>query len=210
MTSPTWLNLPNKITVARLVIATLLFVLLSLEDHSKVGTHVLGSRSLFLNFAAIVFALCVATDWIDGYLARKWGMVTTFGRIADPFVDKIVICGALVYLISIAPTLIKPWFAVTVIAREFLVTSLRSYFESQGVAFGARWVGKAKMVLQSICVTTVLLYQANFEGVDSQFATVGYVACWCLIFATVIVTVGSAFEYVAASLKSGVDVVSKP
>ena len=94
------LNLPNQITLARLVIAVLLFVFLSLEI---ADWGVAGSRHNALNLAMVVFIFCVATDWLDGWLARHTGQETVFGRIADPFVDKVVVCGTFIYLTRLAP-----------------------------------------------------------------------------------------------------------
>ena len=108
-----WKNLPNLITISRLGIAVLLFAMLTLELQG----WGIGDRHLALNIATVAFILCVATDAVDGYLARKWKMVTAFGRLADTFVDKIVICGSLIYLVKFAPDLIKPWFVVIVVTR---------------------------------------------------------------------------------------------
>ena len=130
-----WLNLPNQITMARLLIVVLLFVFLSLEIR---GWGFIGNRHLALNLAMVVFIICVATDWLDGWLARRSGQVTVFGRIADPFVDKVVVCGTFIYLVKLTDH-IEPWFPVVLIGREFLVSGLRSYIESRGIAFGARW-----------------------------------------------------------------------
>ena len=142
--SKEWRNLPNMITLGRLAIAMLLFVMLTLE----ISGWGIGDRHLALNLAAVAFVLCVATDFIDGYIARRLKMVTAFGRLADTFVDKIVICGTLIYLVHLTPDLIRPWFVVIIVAREFLVSGLRSYMESHGIEFGARAGGKVKMVLQ--------------------------------------------------------------
>ncbi|MCA8961099.1 MAG: CDP-diacylglycerol--glycerol-3-phosphate 3-phosphatidyltransferase [Planctomycetes bacterium] len=194
---PEWLNLPNKITIARLVIAVLLFVLFSLQIHWEVG-----DRSVVLNLAAIVFSICVATDWLDGYLARRWGMVTTFGRIADPFVDKVVVCGSFVYLVKLVPNIVWPSVAVVIIAREFLVTGLRSYLESQGVPFGARWGGKIKMVVQSFAIPALLVYEANYAHLDSR-PWMGELFHWGsigLVIATLISTIISAWDYIAIAV----------
>ena len=130
-----WHNLPNLITLGRLGIALLLFTMLTLEIS---GWGIINDRHLALNIATVAFILCVVTDFIDGFVARRRKMVTTFGRLADTFVDKIVICGTLIYLVVLTPDLIRPWFVVIIVAREFLVSGIRSYMESQGVAFPAR------------------------------------------------------------------------
>ncbi|MCI0651323.1 MAG: CDP-diacylglycerol--glycerol-3-phosphate 3-phosphatidyltransferase [Planctomycetes bacterium] len=192
--SPHWLNLPNRITLARLLIAVLLFFMLTLQFDSDWAS----SQRLTLNLATIVFVICVATDWLDGYLARRYGMITVFGRIADPFVDKVVVCGACIYLVKIAPELIKPWFAAVLVAREFLVTSLRGFIESRGVAFGARLGGKVKMVLQSITLPVAMCFQANFAILppDDSVRIATYWTAWTLVVATLLATLISAWDYV--------------
>lgn len=196
-----WLNLPNKITLARLVIAVALFALLSIlliAEDRRWG----WDRSLILNIAVVTFVICVATDWLDGWLARRWGMVTVFGRIADPFVDKIVICGSFIYLIEITPLFVKPWIAVIIVAREFLVTSLRGYLESQGTPFGARWGGKIKMVVQSIAIPACLFYEANLTGQETAIATGFYWFCFGLVILTLVSTLSSAWDYISLSRRA--------
>ena len=102
----TILTIPNQLTLARLVLAVIFFALLACFGHGLFG----DSRATTLNWAMGLFILAVSTDFLDGYLARRWGMVSTFGRIADPFADKIIICGSFIMLIErprasrIAPT----------------------------------------------------------------------------------------------------------
>ena len=194
-----WLNLPNKITLARLVIAVLLFVMLSLE----LANTGIGDRSLALNIAFVVFIVCVSTDWLDGWLARRHGLVTVLGRIADPFVDKVVVCGSFIYLVRLAPDLIKPWFAVVIVGREFLVSGLRSYIEGQGISFGARWGGKVKMILQSTAIPAVLLYQANFHAqAENVYKSFFYWFAWGTVAATLLATLLSAGDYVLLSIRT--------
>ena len=138
------LNVPNSVTLARLVLAVVLFVLMSQE-----------------RFAAslAVFLLAAGSDWVDGYWARKYGQITQLGRILDPFADKLVVCGAFIFLAG-GPQLadgsgtsgIAPWVAMIVIARELAVTALRSFVESRGGDFSAKWAGKWKMVFQCCAI----------------------------------------------------------
>ena len=98
--------------------------------------------------AFVLFVLVAASDWLDGYLARKYGQVTTIGRILDPFVDKVAVCGAYMMLLRVASgrPLIEAWMVVVIVAREFFVNDSRGYFESKGVSFGAEAPGKIKML----------------------------------------------------------------
>ena len=143
------LNLPNCITVSRLVLAFVLFGMISY------GGLWIAS--------AVVFAVAAATDAVDGYLARRYGMVTTLGRILDPFVDKIIVCGAFIFLLAVndpaAGVLsgIGPWMTLVIIGREMFITGLRSILEQQGKDFSASMSGKIKMVVQCFAVEATLL-----------------------------------------------------
>ena len=131
----TVVNVPNMLTAARLVLAVVLFVL----------------QSLGQPFAAMIFFIIAAgTDWVDGYWARKYGQVTKVGRIFDPFVDKVLVCGVFIFLAAEYPESgIHPGLAVIVFAREMLVTALRSTIEQSGGDFSANWPGKWKMLGRS-------------------------------------------------------------
>jgi CDP-diacylglycerol--glycerol-3-phosphate 3-phosphatidyltransferase len=127
-----------------------------------------------LDVAFSVFLIGVLTDVLDGYLARRMGHLTTFGRIADPFVDKIIVCGALAYFIGdqfLRPgadgrlenlTGWQPWMVVLILARELLVTGMRSFSESHGIGFAATWSGKVKMILQCFAICWCIFYVAHW------------------------------------------------
>jgi CDP-diacylglycerol--glycerol-3-phosphate 3-phosphatidyltransferase len=128
-------NVPNQLTALRLALAVVLFVLVELESYLA-GT--------------VVFVIAASTDWLDGYWARKYGQVTTIGRVFDPFVDKIIICGTFVFLAAAPGSGIVAWMAVVVVGREMLVTALRGFIEQHGGDFSARTSGKLKMLLQCL------------------------------------------------------------
>lgn len=195
-------NIPNQLTMARLILSVVFFVFLAMETH---GTILFGGTKPLLNVAALIFVLAVVTDFLDGYLARKWELTSTFGRIADPFADKIVVCGGFVMLTGVAPELVEPWYAVVIMFREFLVSGLRSFLESRGVAFGAAWSGKVKMFLQSFTIPLVILYSANFapsHGAEGHpvadaiyWTTIGFLGL------TLVSTVYSSIGYVQRAVK---------
>jgi len=138
------LNGPNLITLSRLVLALVLFTLIYLEG--------------FWITAAVVFVIAAATDALDGFVARRYGMVTTFGRILDPFVDKIIVCGTFIFLLERKlDSGINAWMVLIVVSREMFVTSLRAFLERQGRDFSAALSGKLKMVFQCIALTLSLL-----------------------------------------------------
>jgi CDP-diacylglycerol--glycerol-3-phosphate 3-phosphatidyltransferase len=160
------LNLPNQLTIARLLLAIVWFVALALVGRGSFSEH----RSIVLNICTVFFIIAICTDFLDGYIARKWNMESTFGRIADPFVDKIVICGGFIMLTEISD-LVEPWYPVLLVLREFLVSGLRSYIESAGKAFGAQMSGKLKMIFQSIAIPAVIVHEANFRPLIGEDAT---------------------------------------
>src|SRR3970282_2810187 len=143
-------NRPNRLTLSRLLLAIVFFIFLSYRCYT---------------IALIAFSLTLSTDWLDGYLARKKGLLTDFGRIADPFVDKIIVCGGFILLIRHAHDIIPSWMVVVIVAREFLVNSLRSYSESKGIEFGATIWGKEKMFIQSFTISMILLFCAYFTPI---------------------------------------------
>lgn len=184
------LNVPNRITLARLLGSLLLFVLLALIQESVLdGGGAAGWAALLL------FILTAATDWLDGHLARRLGMVTVTGRIMDPFVDKVVVCGSFVFLASMRPSgeILHPWMVVVVLAREFLVNAIRGYAESQGRSFGAEWAGKAKMVLQCIAVGFLL----GLRPLSDASGPAGWLEGGALVFtwSALVATVWSGLVY---------------
>jgi CDP-diacylglycerol--glycerol-3-phosphate 3-phosphatidyltransferase len=130
---PPVFNLPNQLTASRLVLALVLFAFIQLN--------------LWIG-CIIVFAVAATTDWLDGYLARKQGLVSTLGRNLDPLVDKVLICGAYIFLLPETGAGLAPWMVTVVVGRELIITGLRSFMENRGASFGADWLGKIKMVLQ--------------------------------------------------------------
>ncbi len=177
-----WLNIPNLITISRLVMAVALFTLIEADGWWKTAT--------------VLFLIAAATDFLDGYIARRYGLVTPLGRILDPFADKIIICGAFVFLLSVggseSESGITAWIVVVVLAREMFVTSLRGFLEQRGQDFSAVFSGKLKMVLQCATVPLCLL---SMDGVIvEQFDRLIQVRDF-LVWAMVVVTVFSGMEY---------------
>src|SRR3954470_9669325 len=124
-------NLPNMLTAARLGLAVVLFALITFE-------------SWWLSL--VVFIVAAITDWLDGYVARRQGLTSAFGRNFDPLVDKVLICGAFIFLLPVEGAGLAPWMVTVVVARELIITGLRSFVETlPGGNFGADWLGKIKM-----------------------------------------------------------------
>ncbi len=175
-------NIPNRITLSRLLLAIVFFVFLTYK---------------YFDLAFAIFLIAVVTDWLDGYLARKWELSTDLGRLVDPFVDKVIICGTFIIFVHVAKEIIAPWMVITIVAREFLVSSIRGFSESKGVKFASNIWGKTKMFIQSWTICAMLLYYAHFENVGwAEYVVTVF------MWITIIVTVGSGITYVYSAKKT--------
>ncbi len=183
---------PNRITALRFLGSLALFVLLSLPSMESEPSRgaALAAWSFWL------FVSVASTDFLDGWLARRGGTITAFGRIADPLVDKVLVLGSMIYLAVLDWS--RPWFpawlVVVVLAREFLVTSIRGWAESQGLAFPADWFGKIKMSVQCVAIGVVLGVFA-FEWSEASFRFWSLVGRAC-VWATLVTSLGSGLSYV--------------
>jgi CDP-diacylglycerol--glycerol-3-phosphate 3-phosphatidyltransferase len=195
-------NVPNVLTVARLVLSVICFVTLTLGWYLP---------------SLVLFAIAAGTDWVDGFYARRYGQITQLGRILDPFADKIIICGTFTFLAAVPPVYgetglsasaseIWAWMAVVVIAREILVTALRSFFEEHGSDFSAKWSGKWKMVLQCGAVALSLwrLWYYRFDATLGRWYDEPTAwSTWSLrilVWAAVIMTIYSGWVYVRRAM----------
>lgn len=173
-------NLPNAISLSRIFAAPVLILLLI--SPSKKDSFI----------AAVVFAAASLTDWLDGYLARKMDMETTFGKFLDPLADKLLVSTSLVMLIPLnrAPV----WMAALIIGREIAVTGLRAVASMEGIVISASRLGKHKTVFQIISVAALLLHY-EFLGID--FHIMGMVFLWiALVF-----TLWSGVDYFVKFLR---------
>ncbi|QDU34093.1 CDP-diacylglycerol--glycerol-3-phosphate 3-phosphatidyltransferase [Poriferisphaera corsica] len=201
-------QLPNALTVSRLFFAAFFFLTL---NQYRYGTN----TDIYLIAATVLFVIGAITDALDGYYARKWDVVSKFGRIVDPFCDKILVVGAFIYLMGarfVIPesaadgdffnmvTGIYPWMVVVILARELLVTGIRGELEGDGINFQANWWGKIKMILQCIVIPIILI----IVYLDPKQPGREYLAIIrdILVYATVIATIISGIPYItsAASL----------
>jgi len=184
-------NVPNQLTTLRLLLAVVLFAFIAWE-------YYLVSLALFI--------IAAGTDWVDGYWARKYGQVTTLGRMLDPFADKVIICGTFTFLIAIpAMQGLRAWMVVVIVGRELLITALRSFMEQQGSDFSANMAGKLKMVLQCVAAGFCLFYLSYRDPAQSPLAPPeapswvwsGMVAT---VWAAVILTAYSGVAYLIAAV----------
>jgi CDP-diacylglycerol--glycerol-3-phosphate 3-phosphatidyltransferase len=184
-----FMTLANKVTSLRFLLCIVYYVLLSLVVRETNP----DARRLLLNISFVLFLVIAISDVLDGYLARKYQEVTHFGRIADPLVDKILVCGSFIFFLTIEPLpkIFTAWFAVVVLGREFLVSGIRGAAEAAGIPFGATFWGKQKTLVQNCAVGTGLGYAANFAGTAwVEHLTTG------LMWLTLVSTVVSGAAYV--------------
>ncbi|MGB3761818.1 MAG: CDP-diacylglycerol--glycerol-3-phosphate 3-phosphatidyltransferase [Ornithinimicrobium sp.] len=167
-------NLPNALTVLRIVLVPVFVVVLLTEDGASTSMRV---------WAALIFAVAVATDWLDGDLARRQGLVTDFGKIADPIADKALIGAALICLSLLGE--LAWWITVVIMVREIGVTVLRFVVIRRGVIPASRG-GKLKTALQSLGLLLLILPLSGFMW------AVGLV----VIYAALVVTVVTGVDYV--------------
>jgi CDP-diacylglycerol---glycerol-3-phosphate 3-phosphatidyltransferase len=170
---------PNALTMSRVVLAAAFFWLLSTTRLSPVPADAAWDEraaaatgaNVWMLVAAAVFVVAAATDALDGMLARRWKVVSRFGRVMDPFADKLLVLGAFVFLAApmflvgegataFQASRVTAWMVVVILARELLVTSLRGVLESAGVDFSATLSGKLKMILQSVAAPVILVVLA--------------------------------------------------
>lgn len=199
-TGTVW-NVPNRITLVRLILSVILFVLIPLG---------------FYRWALVFFLVAAGTDWLDGWYARKYQQVTQLGRILDPFCDKILICGVFILLALEMQgkfpwyAQIAGWMAVVVVARELLVTVLRSLIEGSGGDFSAKFAGKLKMVFQCLAVGACLValdWLRQASGQEQQIQGAG-IPDWLLylmtasIWLAVLSTLHSGYLYILVARNS--------
>lgn len=185
---------PNRITAIRFIGALILFAVMQILSEETLET--IDARRSEVQFSFWLFVVVAATDFLDGYLARKHKLVSDFGRIADPFTDKVLILGAMIYAAVMPWTRpwMPAWIVVVILSRELLVTGIRGYVEKLGGEFPAdRW-GKIKMIVQCMAVGGVLWLEA-YSWPDAWYGFWSGLV-HVLVWLTLIATVGSGINYV--------------
>lgn len=200
-------NTPNALTSARVLLSAAVVLILSTAIDPPTVAHGMTPERGWLLLAAGVFVIAALTDALDGYLARRWRVVSLFGRVVDPFADKLLVLGCFVCLAGSSfvdsrggmASGVQAWMVVVILGRELLITTLRGVYESRGVDFSATWSGKSKMILQSIVIPVVLVTLA-FSPAEP-----GSSAKWViqsLVWATVGVTVWSGVPYLVRAWRA--------
>ena len=187
------MNLPNKLTMFRVILVPFfVFFLLESENYNW-----------FKWIALVIFAVASLTDLLDGKIARKYNLVTTFGKFMDPLADKLLVCSALIALIPLEA--IPAWATIIIIAREFIISGFRLVAAEKGVVIAASYWGKVKTTVQMVmvCVMLVIVNPHGFGPDDvvfySDFAASFYnvlnIVAFILMIAAVLLTVISLVDY---------------
>ena len=158
------MNLPNKLTLLRVVLIPVFVVLLLLE----------GGQNYTLRIAAlIVFCIASFTDFLDGQIARRNNLVTNFGKFMDPLADKLLVCSALICMIELRQ--LPSWYVITVIAREFIISGFRLVAADSGIVIAASWWGKFKTTFQMFTVILLILNIPALHTVTMIVAGIAFV-----------------------------------
>ncbi len=199
------MNLPNKITISRIILVPIFMVFLVPIPDATVNFSLFAfmkEEMLAINkfiseygnyIAAVLFILAASTDGVDGYIARKRKQVTAFGKFLDPIADKLLITAALIALVQ--RDVVTSWAAMIIISRELLVTGLRLVAAGEGQVVAANTSGKIKMVCQTIAVSVALLNNFPF----SLFTDIPVDVY--LMFIAVVVTIYSGIDFFVRNIK---------
>jgi CDP-diacylglycerol--glycerol-3-phosphate 3-phosphatidyltransferase len=177
------MNLPNILTIARLILSVIFAAFLSLSwEHAAL-------------VACIVFILASVTDWLDGYLARKLKMTTKFGALVDPLADKILVCAAFIGFVYFH--LASVFVVICIIMREFLITGLRTLAASKGVVLSAEKAGKSKTITQMItAVLGLLILVSNaYKILPEKYIIITIYTFQVFLWLTLILTIYSGIYY---------------
>lgn len=174
------MNLPNKLTVLRVIMVPF-FVFFMLTD---VG----GAANKWIALA--IFVIASLTDMLDGKIARKYNLVTNFGKFMDPLADKLLVCSALIALVDLNK--IAAWIVIIIIAREFIISGFRLVASDNGVVIAASYWGKFKTTFQMLMIIYLV--------VDLQFAYANVVGM-VLVYVALALTVISLVDYIAKNYK---------
>lgn len=181
------MNLPNKLTLFRVLLIPVIMVIAAID---KLQTPFIASMTLGNFIMLVIFLIACLTDFLDGFIARKYNLTTTFGKFADPLADKILVLALLI--ISLEQHSLLPGFVVTIIfAREFIVTGFRIIAAEKQVIIAAGWLGKIKTNLQMVMVV-LLLIDGTFAGTWGAFQIITLV----VVYLTLAMTVISGTQYI--------------
>jgi len=175
------MNIPNRITVSRILLIPV-FVVMMMFNFGWGDITVIGAEMPVNHFVgALIFIIASVTDWIDGYYARKYNLVTNFGKFLDPLADKLLVSAALILLVEL--TLAPAWIVIIIISREFAVTGLRLILAGEGEVVAANQLGKIKTWAQIVAISSLLLHNTIFTIFNIPFDSITlYIALFFTIW----------------------------
>jgi CDP-diacylglycerol--glycerol-3-phosphate 3-phosphatidyltransferase len=193
-------NLPNILTLLRIAAIPLLVALLL--PHAAGGVRPEAQSQAAGFWAAALFALASITDWLDGYLARRMGIVTVFGKFLDPIADKLIVMAALIMLLPYGN--IPAWMVLVILGREIIITGLRGIASTEGIVIAASELGKFKTIFQIVAILALLLhydYHWFFSLAHPYlYVNMHHVGMFYLWIATII-TIWSGIDYLVKFMR---------
>jgi CDP-diacylglycerol---glycerol-3-phosphate 3-phosphatidyltransferase len=174
------MNIPNKITVFRILLIPIFMVVMLFPFNWGEITFLGANMPMTHLVGALIFIFASTTDWVDGYYARKYNLVTNLGKFLDPLADKLLVSAALIVLVEL--DLAPSWIVIIIIFREFAVTGLRAILAEGGEVVAANNLGKIKTWTQIIAISALLLHNIIFELLSIPFDDI---ALWVAMFFTV-------------------------
>lgn len=180
------MNLPNKITVSRVLLIPI-FMIFMLVDFGM-GEVTIGGVRLPVEqlIGGLLFIFASVTDWLDGYIARKYQLVTNMGKFLDPLADKLLVSAAMIILVEMGAA--PSWIVIIIISREFAVTGLRLILAGGGEVVAANMLGKIKTTAQIIAIASLLLNNIFFEAIGFPFGII-------MLYIALIFTIWSGVDY---------------
>jgi len=173
------LNIPNILSILRILLIPLFIVTFS--DPTPIRSA----------WAAVIFILASITDWFDGFIARRWGQVTLYGKFLDPIADKLLVLSALILLVEFRR--VSSWIAIVIIGRDLAITGLRAIASSVGIVIVAKEMGKYKTTFQMVAILLLLFdYPVSFLGTIIDLHRIGTIGLWIAALLSVL----SAIDYI--------------
>lgn len=181
------MNLPNKLTVFRIILI-LPFVLLLLGGYHEWGwfSAIFGGILEYVDYIALaVFIIASLTDMLDGKIARKYNLITNFGKFMDPLADKLLVCAAMICLVEMER--LAAWIVIIIISREFIISGFRLVASDKGVVIAASYWGKFKTVFQMVMICLLIVNNGHFlSGYTHVLDIVTDIITWAALLLTVI------------------------
>ena len=187
------MNIPNQITISRILLIPV-FMVIMLADFNWGTLTLFGAEMPVTHFVGgLIFIFASLTDWVDGYYARKYNLVTTFGKFLDPLADKLLVSTALIILVELG--FAASWIVIIIISREFAVTGLRLVLAGEGEVVAAGNLGKIKTTAQILAISALLLHNTIFILVGLPFAEI-------MLYIALFFTIWSGWDYFYANRRA--------